>query len=209
MAETTAEMTGTAHQLSLFEDAPAALTLPGLQYIPDYITAAEEAMLVAEIEQAGWCHVGMQRLVRQFGIPYSFSRRAVVPGEVAEPLPEVIQAIALRLHTENWLPTVPVQILANRYLPGEGISFHVDAAEFAGIADLSLLSACVMEFRHLKTGEKQKCWLDPRSLLILTGEARWKWAHSIPYRKRDRHAGRTQIRQPRISLTFRTLRVKE
>lgn len=202
MAETLA---ATTHQLSLFDPLPQTLAIPGLRYIPDYITVAEEAMLVAEIEQAGWCQVGMQRLVRQFGIPYSFSRRSVLLEAVQEPLPELAQAIALRLYQEKLLRGVPVQVLANRYLPGEGISFHVDAPEFAEIADLSLLSACVMEFRHLKSGEKQKLWLDPRSLLILTGEARWDWAHGIPYRKRDRHAGRIQVRERRISLTFRSL----
>jgi alkylated DNA repair dioxygenase AlkB len=192
----------TLHQLSLLE-MPTVPNIPGLLYLPDYITAEEEARLVAEIEAAGWHNVGMRRLVRQFGYHYSFSRRSMAPGDFREALPAWAAAIAQRLHHEQLLPAVPNQLLANRYLPGEGISSHVDAPEFNEIAALSLLSACVMEFQHLKTGEKQKIWLDPRSLLVLTAAARWDWQHAIPYRKRDRHAGREQIREPRISLTFR------
>ncbi|MCL6434544.1 MAG: alpha-ketoglutarate-dependent dioxygenase AlkB [Leptolyngbyaceae cyanobacterium HOT.MB2.61] len=193
------------HQLSLFETIPEVPNIPGLRYLPNYITAAEEAALVAGVEQAGWQNVGMQRLVCQFGVRYSFSRRSVAPKDSHEPLPDWGQAIALRLYQENLMPAIPDQLLANRYLPGEGISFHVDAPEFAEIADLSLLSACVMEFRHVKTQEKQKIWLEPRSLLLLSDEARWEWAHSIPYRQRDRFHGREQVRKLRISLTYRIL----
>ncbi|WP_421659071.1 alpha-ketoglutarate-dependent dioxygenase AlkB [Leptothermofonsia sp. ETS-13] len=193
------------HQLSLLETTLEVPDIPGLRYLPNYITEAEEAALVAGVEQAGWQNAGMQRLVRQFGIRYSFFRRSVAPEDSHEPLPEWGQAIALRLYQENLMPAIPNQLLANRYLPGEGISFHVDASEFAEIADLSLLSACVMEFRHIKTQEKRKIWLEPRSLLILSDEARWEWAHSIPYRQRDRFNGREQIRRLRISLTYRIL----
>jgi alkylated DNA repair dioxygenase AlkB len=147
----------------------------------------------------------MRRRVRQFGYRYSFSRRSVAPGDYKEPLPEWATAIALRLYQDKLMPEVPNHMLANRYLPGEGISFHVDSPQFTTIVDLSLLSACVMEFRHVKTREKQKIWLEPRSLLILDDEARWEWEHSIPYRQRDRFAGKEHIRELRISLTFRIL----
>ncbi len=190
------------YQLSLLE-MPTVPNIPGLQYFPDYITPEEEANLAAEIEAAGWQDVGMQRRVRQFGYRYSFSRRSMAPGDFREALPAWADAISQRLYRENLLPAKPNQLLANRYLPGERISFHVDAPEFNEIADLSLLSACVMEFRNVKTGEKQKIWLERRSLLLLTGESRWNWQHAIPYRKRDRYAGREQDRETRISLTFR------
>jgi len=192
------------HQLSLLE-MPTVPNIPGLLYFPDYITPQEEAELVTEIEAAGWQNVRMQRRVRQFGYRYSFSRRSMAPGDFREALPAWADAIAQRLRHENLLPAIPNQLLANRYLPGEGISFHVDAPEFNEIADLSLLSACIMEFRNMKTGEKQKIWLERRSLLLLTGESRWNWQHAIPYRKCDHYAGREQMRETRISLTFRVV----
>ena len=165
---------------------------------------AEEAQLVAEIDRAGWQHVGMRRLVRQFGYQYSFSRRSITPNDTQEPLPDWGAAIAQRIYTDRLTTSLPNQMLANRYLPGEGISFHTDAPGFEEVVSLSLLSACVMEFRQAETGEKQKIWLEPRSLLILSGAARWQWQHGIMNRKRDRHLGREQMRELRISLTFRT-----
>jgi len=37
--------------------------------------------------------------------------------------------------------------------------------------------------------------LEPRSLYVMTGEARWKWKHSIP-----------PVKSLRYAITFRTLR---
>ena len=51
--------------------------------------------------------------------------------------------------------------------------------------------------------------LPPRSLLVLTGEARYRWQHYIPHRKRDVIAGEEECvyREPRrVSLTFRETR---
>lgn len=53
-------------------------------------------------------------------------------------------------------------------------------------------------------------WLEPevdalcgRSLLVLTGSARYEWSHTIPARKSDVIDGRRVGRKRRISLTFR------
>jgi hypothetical protein len=51
--------------------------------------------------------------------------------------------------------------------------------------------------------------LPPRSLLVLTGEARYRWQHYIPHRKRDAVAGEDEcvFREPRrVSFTFRETR---
>jgi len=42
--------------------------------------------------------------------------------------------------------------------------------------------------------------LKKRELLVLSGEARWKWKHSIPARKKDEGISRGL----RISMTWRT-----
>lgn len=72
------------------------------------------------------------------------------------------------------------------------------------IASLSLGSACVMDFTNV-TGEKQSHLLEPRSLLILSGDARYHWQHAIPARKSDKWNGQSIPRARRISLTFRTI----
>jgi alkylated DNA repair dioxygenase AlkB len=192
-------------QLSLLESPLPVPEIPGLRYLPSFVTPSEESALAAAVEQAGWENVGMRRLVRQFGYRYSFSRRSPAPDDFREPLPEWAAAISQRMVQADLLPGLPNQMLANRYLPGEGISFHVDAPGFSAVASLSLLSACVMEFRHVTTREKRQIWLEPGSLLVLTDEARWQWEHGIPARKRDRFAGWEGFREMRVSLTFRIM----
>jgi alkylated DNA repair dioxygenase AlkB len=62
-----------------------------------------------------------------------------------------------------------------------------------------------MDFTHATTGEKQSHLLEPKSLLVLSGDARYHWQHAIPARKTDKWRGQTIPRARRISLTFRTV----
>lgn len=62
-----------------------------------------------------------------------------------------------------------------------------------------------MDFSHGATGEKQSHLLEPRSLLVLSGDARYHWQHAIPARKSDKWHGQAIPRNRRISLTFRTV----
>ena len=47
-----------------------------------------------------------------------------------------------------------------------------------------------MDFRHPATGRKEGLLLEPRSLLVLSDEARYEWEHGIAPRKRDVWQGR-------------------
>jgi alkylated DNA repair dioxygenase AlkB len=111
----------------------------------------------------------------------------------------------LRLQQAGLFDETPDQIIVNEYQPGQGISAHIDCVPcFADtIASLSLGSSCVMDFTHSKTGDKSSLLLEPRSLLVLTGDARYVWQHAIAGRKTDRHNGQIIQRARRVSLTFR------
>ena len=52
----------------------------------------------------------------------------------------------------------------------------------------------------------QSLVLAQRSILILSGDARWKWEHCIRPRKIDLVDGKVQRRKTRYSLTFRTVK---
>jgi alkylated DNA repair dioxygenase AlkB len=96
------------------------------------------------------------------------------------------------------------QMLINEYLPGQGIALHRDYEPFdRTVVSLSLLSACVMDFRHLKDGRRASLFLEPRSLLMLSDEARYDWQHGIARRKTDRWQGQAIRRSRRLSITFR------
>jgi alkylated DNA repair dioxygenase AlkB len=46
-------------------------------------------------------------------------------------------------------------------------------------------------------------FLEPRSVLIISGEARWAWKHEIPARVVDTWRNQERPRSRRVSLTFR------
>ncbi|KAI9467331.1 hypothetical protein BJY52DRAFT_1110967 [Lactarius psammicola] len=108
------------------------------------------------------------------------------------------------------------QAIINLYRPGEGIAPHVDLlSRFGdGIVGVSLGGGVAMQFARVGGGGEYEVWLPPRSVIVLTGEARYGWTHGIPPRNRDKveeeggdGGGRWQwhYREPRVSITFRWL----
>jgi len=73
---------------------------------------------------------------------------------------------------------------------------------------LGCCAQTTMEFRPLGSNERIACVLLPRrSLLVLTGEARFQWRHSIAERTTDTLPGGEVVRRDRrLSLTFRKVR---
>lgn len=65
------------------------------------------------------------------------------------------------------------------------------------ICSLSLGSGCIIDLTN--SDIKNSIYLEPRSLLVLKNEARYKWKHGITSRKSDNGIKR----QRRVSLTFR------
>lgn len=119
------------------------------------------------------------------------------------------------------------QAIINLYHPGEGISDHIDLLDRYddGIVGVSFISGCVMRFgkpdqsQHrdpLSHQEHQysNLYLPPRSVVILVGDARYKWSHGIPSRRldlvqeqsgRDAEKSSWLDRRLRLSVTFRWL----
>lgn len=113
------------------------------------------------------------------------------------------------------------QAIVNLYRPGEGIAPHVDLLNRFGdgIVGVSLGGGVAMRFARVGAGECEtqtqtvyEVWLPPRSVIVLTGEARYAWTHGIVPRARDRveegEGGgrwRWHYREPRVSVTFRWL----
>ena len=98
------------------------------------------------------------------------------------------------------------QMTINEYRAGEGIGSHIDtpSAFGDGLMSLSLNSGIVMEFRHTTSEQKKLVYLPARSLLVMTGPARYEWEHHIVTRRTDTHNGIVKPRGLRVSLTLRT-----
>lgn len=198
-------MTSSVRQPSLFEEAtPVTPTIAGLSYIPHYIDESTEAILLKIIDSQPRMN-DLKRRVQHYGWRYDYKARNVTSDLRIGALPDWLQRYAVRLQQGGLFTEMPDQVIINEYLPGQGISAHIDCVPcFAEtIASLSLESPCVMEFTHSNTGEKSSLLLEPRSLLVLSGDARYVWQHAIAGRKTDRYQGQTISRTRRISLTFR------
>ncbi len=172
--------------------------IPGLTYIPDFITRDEESALIADIDVQSWL-TDLKRRVQHYGYKYDYRARAVTNDAYLGPLPDWIQPVAQKL------PFKPDQAIVNEYQPGQGISAHVDCVPCFDdtIASLSLDSGAMMQFTN--GNEKQEIYMEPRSLVILSGPTRYEWRHAIPARKTDVVNGFKIERHRRISLTFRTV----
>lgn len=110
----------------------------------------------------------------------------------------------------------PQYCIVNHYTGSLGISAHTENFSFSEpVVGLSLLSNCSMRFHELvepdggsvRSGKAQRAkrtgrWVDVmlpgRSLVVMNGDARWKWQHEILRTGRGRWAG-----WERVSLTLR------
>ena len=183
---------------------PEPTGVPGLKYVPDFISEREEKDLVEEIDRAGW-NTELQRRVQHYGWRYDYKARQINASMRLGPLPEWADLLAECLVSKGLLTDRPDQVIVNEYVGDQSIAGHVDSENFAdGIATISLLESWEMVFREKKNPRhKETLRLDRRSVAIMTGDARYRWTHEIPKRKYEAGpAGRVKRRR-RISLTFR------
>jgi len=185
--------------LSLFEDE----LLPGLSYQDDYVSPAEEALLIAEIDNQPWSIELLRR--RQW---YGWAPDGTTYGAPEEyrpqPMPDWLRWLAMRLRKDGVFKGIAERVLINEYHPGQGIGTHKDrdTERVKSVAIVSLGSPIMMDFTRLSHAPRTQ-YIYPRSLLIIQGEARDKWMHGITGRKTDRVGGLILPRQRRLSLTFR------
>lgn len=181
---------------------------PGADYQPECVTAEIEARLVEVIDARPWIE-DLKRRVQHYGYRYDYRARTVSPDAFLGPLPSWASDLARRFVGTGWFEREPDQLIVNEYLPGQGISAHVDCVPCFGnvIVSISLLSRCEMVFENCSIADRRTALLEPRSALLLAGPARLEWTHAIPARKSDLINGQRVPRSRRLSLTFRTVEV--
>jgi alkylated DNA repair dioxygenase AlkB len=176
--------------------------IAGLEYRPDFITAAQESDLIGHLSSAelspfkfqGWTG---KRLTRTFGWRYDFDDRSFAPSE---PIPAWLVPLRSKAAVfANVRPDDFVHVLLARYDPGAGIGWHRDRPVFETVAGISLGSSAVLRFRRRREDrfERVRLEVEPRSVYLLSATARHEWEHSIA-------PGGTL----RFSITFRTLSQK-
>src|SRR3954453_10796272 len=172
----------------------------GLIYRADVVTPEEEAELLAGLASLRFHPIvihgqAARRTARHYGMSYDYQSRTPSPGE---PVPEWIEPVRTRAaELADVEPKKLVEVLVQHYPAGAPMGWHYDAPAFDIVVGISLGGAARFRFQRGKGQERRvaELPLEPRSGYVLSGEARWKWQHSIPPAK-----------EPRWSITFRTLR---
>lgn len=176
--------------------------IEGLQYIPDYLASEVEDVLLDAVDTHEW-QMTVDHRVQVYGYHYNHKR---VEAYRIGALPQWARELAARLRNDRVFPDVPNMLVVNDYRAGAGIFAHIDQAVFGDrIASVSLGSACAMRFSHVPTGRIEEVLLEPRSVLVLSGDARWNWKHEIPARTVDAFGAYERPRSRRVSLTFRAV----
>ena len=190
-----------------------AVAPSGLEYQAEFLTASEEAELLMRIDAAEWL-TDLSRRVLHFGYKNDYSNRRLDESAHLGSLPEWLMQLTHKIHataTEVAAHLLDAQrpfeqAIVNEYEPGQGIAPHIDRDCFGPVvATVSLGSAVNMDFCCGATGDEYVQRLEPRSLVLLHGDARWKWRHGIAKRRTDICNGRKIARQRRVSITFRAI----
>ncbi|WP_439635356.1 alpha-ketoglutarate-dependent dioxygenase AlkB [Oceanicaulis sp.] len=183
---------------------------PGARLLDSHLSRQTAEALLAKVDGQSW-RSDLKRRVQHYGWRYDYRARTVSPDMWLGPLPDWLAPLAQSIAQEAEFEAVPDQVIINEYEPGQGISAHIDCAPCFGpaIASLSLTGGAEMMFENTHTHDHISLRLEPRSLLILSGEARYDWTHAIPARKSDAVNGDRIPRTRRVSLTFRTMKLMD
>lgn len=180
--------------------------IEGLKYLSNFISKEQEAELLSTIDSFSWSNE-LKRRTQHYGYKYDYSKKKIDDQMYLGPLPSWLKVYTERLIQDNFFLEEPDQVIINEYLPGQGIGRHIDCITcFTNtVASLSLGSTCAMDFENQKDGKKGTMILAPLSLLVLQGQSRYDWLHSIPARKEDVMNKESLVRSRRVSLTFRKI----
>ncbi len=180
--------------------------IPGLRYQANYLTEQEQQELLRQVDAQLWL-TELKRRVQHYGYKYDYRKRMIDYSMSLGHLPDWLTPIAQKVQRDGFLPVLADQVAVNEYFPGQGIGAHVDCEPCFGdtVVSISLGSSCVMDLRHVENKRHVPILLEPGSLLMLTGEARYRWTHGIIGRYDDICDGKTLKRGRRVSVTLRTV----
>jgi alkylated DNA repair dioxygenase AlkB len=175
-------------------------------YVPNFVTPDEESELLTCVDGAPWRH-DLKRRVQHYGYRYDYRARTVTPDDWLGDLPTWLNPVVEKIAAAGGFARRPDQVIVNEYQPGQGISAHIDCEPCFGdtIASLSLGSDAVMRFSRPDGAEAIDLPLQTRSLVVLSGDARYRWRHAIPARRSDPGPVGRAPRGRRVSLTLRTV----
>ena len=192
-------------QETLFEDDPAAM-LEGWRYEDDFLDAQEEQDLLQVVrtlplQPMRYKDYQARRRGISFGGHYDFDANRLRPSPDLPPALRPLRArVAQRMGVA---PEALVHVLVAEYQPGTPLGWHRDVPDFEEVAGVSLMGTGLMQFRPYPPERDAlgrpvphiDLVVEPRSLYVMRGPARWRWQHRV-----------TPVQALRYSITLRTAR---
>lgn len=182
--------------------------VPGLFLYPDFIDQAKEEQLLNEIDNQVWI-VDYLRRLQYYGYRNELEKPYdLIPFPVD--MPPLMYQLAQEMVEKQILLLQPDQVIINEYVPGEGLKPHKDRAYYENqICGVNLGSGCVMRFIKGKNLEVVDVEIPRRSVYVMQDDARKKWKHGIPPRKKDKIDGDVKHRERRVSITYRKVKAQK
>jgi alkylated DNA repair dioxygenase AlkB len=177
----------------------------GFRHDDAFLSRDEEHALLAQVGAVTFSSFEMRGVVARRRV--AFFGQAYDATRPAAPLPDFL--LPVRSRAADWAGVAAgtlAMALINEYRPGAPIGWHRDAPQYDIVIGVSLGTACRMRLRpYLAPGARlagggrrtttHELTLEPRSIYLLSGEARSAYEHSIP-----------AVEALRYSITFRSLR---
>ncbi|XP_056652066.1 alpha-ketoglutarate-dependent dioxygenase alkB homolog 6 isoform X4 [Monodelphis domestica] len=165
---------------------------PIIYYVPDFISEQEETKLLRQVYEAPkpkWTQLSGRKLQNWGGLPHP-------KGMVPEQLPQWLQRCVDTVSGLGLFGGAKANhVLVNEYRPGEGIMPHEDGPlYYPTVSTISLGSHTILDLYPPRGPELEKdpqeeqqsqlhpkfsLLLEPRSLLVLRGEAYTHFLHGI------------------------------
>jgi alkylated DNA repair dioxygenase AlkB len=176
---------------------------PGLGYERDFLAVDQERELLEvlsslPLEAARYKGYTARRRVVSFGGSFDYDSNRLLPAADLDP-----RLQPLRERVAAWVGVASsalVHALVAEYPPGAPLGWHRDVPDFEVVVGVSLGSNAILRFRpyppaRQAAGRIVKLVVEPRSIYVMRGPARWEWQHSV-----------APTRDLRWSITFRTSR---
>lgn len=180
--------------------AEAAEWPEGFLYRAEFLSEREEREILLTIRTLEFGaydfrgYIAKRRVVAYGGGYESGTRRMAI---ASPSLPDFLLSIRERAAAVAGMDADEIaQALVTEYSAGTPIGWHRDSPQFETIIGISLASPCRLRLKPYQgEGKIISVLLEPRSIYVMSGPARWNFQHSIP-----------PVTELRYSITFRSLK---
>lgn len=154
----------------------------GLVLVENFLTHQEELNILSHIPETMPIHKHTRNSIRRYGSKTPYRNQIE-----SETIPDYLDLLCQKIFDTGYLVVRPNSVSINEYLIGNAIAPHIDSMESGSIISIiSLLSEATMCFSL--NNEEYTVLIQPRSLIQLKDEIRYKWKHSILPVKNKRYS---------------------